>query len=227
MDAKEENLQMLLHDMQAYTSGSYDDHAHLGAKLAEKYLKKLGHYNGAAQRMGALRGALRNGNWQTYRKLFEDIYVLQTGKNRENIKPVICYLWNNRQAAHLRYDPDICGSCTEALISHVLSERLSRTPLAWSDLGLSQMAMLVVYRKNGQLVSARDIRVSLNRDEQSREAVLRRSGWDKYNNYMERQLDLILSADWANAFQKQAVSFGKVDASFFIRKSFGTLRSVV
>ena len=31
----------LLHDMQAYTSGSYDDHAHLGAKLAEKYLKKL------------------------------------------------------------------------------------------------------------------------------------------------------------------------------------------
>ena len=193
----------------------------------EKYLKKLGHYNGAAQRMGALRGALRNGNWQTYRKLFGDIYVLQTGKNRENIKPVIRYLWNNRQAAHLRYDPDICGSCTEALISHVLSERLSRTPLAWSDLGLAQMAMLVVYRKNGQLVSARDIRVSLNRDEQSREAVLRRSGWDKYNNYMERQLDLILSADWANAFQKQAVSFGKVDASFFIRKSFGALRSVV
>ena len=89
------------------------------------------------------------------------------------------------------------------------------------------MAMLVVYRKNGQLVSARDIRVSLNRDEQSREAVLRRSGWDKYNNYMERQLDLILSADWPNAFQKQAVSFGKVDASFFIRKSFGALRSVV
>ena len=85
----------------------------------------------------------------------------------------------------------------------------------------------VVYRKNGQLVSARDIRVSLNRDEQSREAVLRRSGWDKYNNYMERQLDLILSADWANAFQKQAISFGKVDASFFIRKSFGALRSVV
>ena len=31
----------------------------------EKYLKKLGHYNGAAQRMGTLRAALRDGNWKT------------------------------------------------------------------------------------------------------------------------------------------------------------------
>ena len=127
----------------------------------------------------------------------------------------------------MRYDSDICGSCTESLVSHVLSERLSRTPLAWSEQGLAKMTMLVVYRKNGQAVSARDIRVSLNRDEQGREAALRRSGWDKYNSYMDRQLDLILSADWASAFEKEAVSFGKVDASFIIRKSFGAFRSVV
>ena len=157
----------------------------------EKYLKKLGHYNGAAQRMGALRAALREGNWKTYKKLLGNIYTLQTGKDRE------------------------------------LSERLSRTPLAWSEQGLAKMTMLVVYRKNGQTVSARDIRVSLNRDEQGREAALRRSGWDKYNSYMDRQLDLILSADWASAFEKEAVSFGKVDASFIIRKSFGAFRSVV
>ena len=193
----------------------------------EKYLKKLGHYNGAAQRLGALRAALRDGNWGTYRKLLWNIYALQTDKDRENIKAVIRYLWNNRQAAHLRYDSTICGSCTESLVSHVLSERLSRMPLAWSERGLAQMAMLVVYNKNGQTVSASDIRVSLNRDEQSREASLRRNGWDKYNNYMDRQLDLTLSADWAAAFQKEAVSFGKVEASFVIRKSFGVLRSVL
>ena len=34
----------------------------------EKYLKRLGHYNGAAQRMGALRAALKDGNWKTYKK---------------------------------------------------------------------------------------------------------------------------------------------------------------
>ena len=193
----------------------------------EKYLKKLGHYNGAAQRMGAIRAALRDGNWKTYKKLLETIYALQTEKDKENCKKVILYLWNNRQAAQLRYSPEICGSCTESLVSHVLSERLSRTPLAWSERGLAQMAMLVVYNKNGQTVSASDIRVSLNRDEQSREASLRRNGWDKYNNYMDRQLDLTLSADWAAAFQKEAVSFGKVDASFIIRKSFSVLRSVL
>ncbi len=193
----------------------------------EKYLKKLGHYNGAAQRMGALRAALKDGNWKTYKKLLGNIYALQTDKDRESSKAVIRYLWNNRQAAHLRYDSGICGSCTESLVSHVLSERLSRTPLAWSERGLAQMTMLVVYNKNGQAVSASDIRVSLNRDEQGREVSLRRNGWDKYNNYMDRQLDLTLNADWATAFQKEAVSFGKVDASFIIRKSLGALRSVV
>ena len=193
----------------------------------EKYLKKLGHYSGAAQRMGALRAALREGNWKTYKKLLEDIYVLQTGKDRERCKPVILYLWNNRQAAHLRCSPDICGSCTESLVSHVLSERLSRTPLAWSERGLEKMTMLVVFRKNGRKVTARDIRVSLTREEQDRETLLHRDGWNIYNSYMNRQIDSILSTDWAAAFEKQQVVFGKVDASFVIRKAFGSLRPAI
>ena len=193
----------------------------------EKYLKKLGHYNGAAQRMGALRAALRDGNWKAYKKLLEDIYVLQTGKDRERCKQVILYLWNNRQAAHLRYSPDICGSCTESLVSHVLSERLSRTPLAWSERGLEKMTMLVVFRKNGRKVTTRDIRVSLTCEGQDRESLLRRDGWNKYNSYMNRQIDSILSTDWACAFEREAVSFGKVDASYLIRKAFGSLRPAI
>ena len=192
----------------------------------EKYLKKLGHYNGATQRMGAIRAALRDSNWKTYKKMLEDIYVLQTDKDRERCKQVILYLWNNRQAAHLRYSPDICGSCTESLVSHVLSERLSRTPLAWSERGLEKMTMLVVFRKNGRKVTARNIRVSLTREEQDREALLR-DGWNKYNGYMNRQIDSILSTDWAAAFEKQQVSFGKVDASFVIRKALGSLRPAI
>ena len=193
----------------------------------EKYLKKLGHYNGAAQRMGALRAALRDGNWKTYKKLLGDIYTLQIGNDRENCKKVILYLWNNRQAAHLRYNPDICGSCTESLVSHVLSERLSRTPLAWSERGLQKMTMLVVYHKNGSKVTAKDIRVSLTREAQDREALLYRDGWNKYNSYMNRQIDSILNTDWAGAFEKETVSFGKVDASFVIRKAFGSLRPAI
>ena len=193
----------------------------------EKYLKKLGHYNGAAQRMGALRAALKDGNWQSYKKLLGNIYTQQSDKDKERCKPIIRYLWNNRQAAHLRFSSDICGSCTESLVSHVLSERLSRTPLAWSEQGLAQITMLIVYRKNGRKVTARDIRVSLTREEQDREALLHRGGWDKYNGYMNRQIDLILDTDWVGTFEKEALSFGKVDASYVFRKSLGTLRSVV
>lgn len=87
--------------------------------------------------------------------------------------------------------------------------------------------MQVVYRKNGRKVTARDIRVSLTRDEQDREALLHRDGWNKYNGYMNRQIDSILSADWANAFEKESVSFGKVDASFLIRRAFGSLRTAI
>ena len=57
--------------------------------------------------------------------------------------------------------------------------------------------------------------------------IVNRSVSRKYNDYMNRQIDLILDTDWANAFQKQALSFGKVDAAYLIRKSFGTIRSVV
>ena len=57
----------------------------------EKYLKKLGHYNGAAQRMGAVRTALRNGNWKAYKKELANIYILQTKDDRERCKPVIHY----------------------------------------------------------------------------------------------------------------------------------------
>ena len=34
---------------------------------------------------------------------------------------------------------------------------------------------------------------------------------------------MILETDWVNAFRKQTLSFGKVDAAYLIRKSFGTL----
>ena len=88
------------------------------------------------------------------------------------------------------------------------------------------MVMLVVYRKNGQKVTTSDIRVSMSADEREQESLSLRGGWSKYNDYMNRQIDLILDTDWANEFQKQALSFGKVDAAYLIRKSFGALRSV-
>ena len=192
----------------------------------EKYLKKLSHYKDAAQRMGALRTALKNGDWQTYKKLLKKVYALQDEQNKERCKPIVTYLWNNREAARLRLSSEICGSCTESMVSHVLSERLSRTPLSWCDFGLGKMTMLVVYRKNGRSVTADDIRVSVTSEERSHEAILLRHGWDKYNHYLAQQIDLILDTDWTSVFSTSPISFGKVDAPFLIRKSLGSIRNI-
>lgn len=42
MDAELASMAGMLHDMHAYQSGSYDDHAHKGAELARKILTELG-----------------------------------------------------------------------------------------------------------------------------------------------------------------------------------------
>ena len=192
----------------------------------EKYMKKLGHYEGAPQRIGALRTALKEGKWETCKKLLKDIYALQDDKRKTGCKEVAGYLWRHRQAIQLRLSLDICGSCTEPIVSHVLSERLSRSPLAWSERGLKNMTMLRVYAKNGGVISAKDIRVSLSKEDAKREIDSLRGGWSKYNRYLNRQIDLILNTDWTTAFSTSPVSFGKVDAAFLIRKSLGAMRSL-
>ena len=42
-----------------------------------------------------------------------------------------------------------------------------------------------------------------------------------------KQIDLILSANYTDVFEKHSSSFGKVDASFIIRKSLGSFAKAV
>ena len=39
-------------------------------------MKKLGHYEGASQRIGTLRTALKEGKWDSCKKLLNAIYAL-------------------------------------------------------------------------------------------------------------------------------------------------------
>ena len=79
-------------------------------------------------------------------------------KQIKRIRMFKSYLKNNWGGIELRYNGSIMGSCTEALISHVLSERLSRNPMGWSDRGVHQMAQLRVYTRNGGKVTGDTIR---------------------------------------------------------------------
>jgi hypothetical protein len=73
--------------------------------------------------------------------------------------------WNERQN---RKDPDSIGSCTEALVGHVLSERFSRNPMEWSKSGPATRAMIRVFVKNGGMIMPADIGAKQHSGEERR-----------------------------------------------------------
>jgi hypothetical protein len=82
------------------------------------------------------------------------------------------------------------GSCTEAMVSHIFSERFSRNPMGWSRTGLSKMSMIRVFIKNGGKVMPIDIGADkLGADEQ-REI---RTRVEKYDALVKKQQEEVLA----------------------------------
>ena len=122
----------------------------------------------------------------------------------------------------------VCGSCTEPLVGHVLSKRLSRNPLAWSDHGLRQMAMLRVYVNNGGVVTEKDIRVSRSKADLDRDRAALQSGFAKYRAYADKQIDEFLShKPDCSIFDKSYVRSGRLDGTRMLLKALGTVRDTV
>ena len=61
------------------------------------------------------------------------------------------YILSNWTAARLRllHKEGIVGCSTEGHVSHILSSRVSSRPMGWSITGISKMAELIAYHKNG------------------------------------------------------------------------------
>jgi hypothetical protein len=87
-----------------------------------------------------------------------------------------------------RKDPDSIGSCTEALISHVLSARFSRNPMGWSKHGLEKMSMIRVFVKNGGKIMPCDIGGDMRTDEERRTGRFRADRYAELVNEQERKL---------------------------------------
>jgi hypothetical protein len=81
----------------------------------------------------------------------------QLDKKIEAIRKKSSYILNNWAAVQNMRRKDSIGSCTEAMVSHVFSERFSRNPMGWSKAGLSKMSMLRVFIKNGDRIMPIDI----------------------------------------------------------------------
>ncbi len=148
-----------------------------------------------------------------------------TEEGREKVRKFVEYCANHWSAIVARMSRETCGSCTESQVSHVLSDRMSRDPIAWSKEGLKRMAMLVVYTKNGGRVCAKDVRIRV--DEQEKDD-FRENGYARYRDYAKKQSDEMLNVkhDWS-LFERECNSLGKVDGVYLLRKSIGSLKPLL
>jgi hypothetical protein len=121
------------------------------------------------------------------------------GKERDRRLKVVMkngdYVMNNWDAVqNMRKDGSI-GSCTEAMVSHVFSERFSRNPMGWSKPGLSKLSMIRIFIKNGGRVSPLDIGVDKLSGDEKRIVMTR---VEKYDSLVREQNSKIFDGcyDW-------------------------------
>lgn len=192
----------------------------------EKELRSFLSLEGAKQYACALRQAMRKDDgYEAFEQYCERIFQRQTTeKGQEKVRDFVEYCANRWNAIVIRMNKETCGSCTEPQVSHVLSDRLSRNPIAWSKDGLNRMTMLVVYTKNGGKVRGEDVRIRINREARTG---FREDGYTTYRDYAIKQADEVLKAkhDWS-IFEHKRPDLGKVDWIYMFRKSLGSQLSL-
>lgn len=137
-------------------------------------------------------------------------------KQEKRIKRFRTYLKNNWSSIVLRYtEEDIMGSCTEALISHVYSARLSRHPMGWSEEGLDRIAELRVYVMNGCKVTREDFRRS---KEEKQGSILLEYSRKRFEEIRE-------SIDWS-VFERELYIPATHTATQILIRSIGKMRDI-
>ena len=168
----------------------------------------------------------REDGYEAFERYCESIFKKQaTEKGRGRVRHFVEYCANHWSAIVVRMNKETCGSCTEPQVSHVLSDRLSRNPIAWSKDGLNRMTMLIVYTKNGGRVRGEDIRIRVN---DRAKADYLEDGYARYRDYAKKQSDDMLNVkhDWS-LFEHECNALGKVDGVYLLRKSAGAMKSLL
>ncbi len=188
----------------------------------EKEFRSFLRLEGACCYAGALRNAMsKEDGYEAFERYCASIYKKQsTVEGRVKVREFVSYCAKHWSAIVARMSKQTCGSCTEPQVSHVLSDRLSRNPIAWSKDGLNRMSMLVVYTKNGGRVRGKDVNIRVKNNTY---ADFKEDGYAKYRDYAVKQADEVLKAkyDWS-VFDHENSSSGKVDWLFMLRKTFGS-----
>lgn len=137
-------------------------------------------------------------------------------KKRKRLEDNLKYILNQWDGVVERYKDGSVGSCTEAMISHVLSERLSRDPMGWSEDGLKAMASLRVYVKNGGKVRREHF---MRSDEEKQNSKLEKYAQNLVSSFLDFKID-------SSIFEKSKPKYGKLTPMSVVLKSMGSIKGI-
>jgi len=144
-------------------------------------------------------------------------------KKAESVNDNIGFILNNWDAIQNSRLPGVIGSCTEAMVSHVLSERFSRNPMGWSKKGLSKLAMVRIYVLNGGEVTPEDTISWKHSDRRNRVA----DKIEKYDNIVKLQHeDIFKDAKYWRWFERNNMISGKTTGTKVVLDALGKHRNV-
>lgn len=151
-----------------------------------------------------VKAALDGCDWEELGNLYRNLIKNTTDTDtRKQIRDAYKYFKNNEKAITVRKKEDVSGSCTEAMVSHLTAERTTRIPGAWSIEGLKKIVMIRMTYANGGKIDKTDIRKSLEKyesdeekraREKERNDVRERTGYKKYQKYLEEEQAQIAKA---------------------------------
>jgi hypothetical protein len=107
-----------------------------------------------------IRRAIQNYDLKRFEDVVDEMLMeVDSSSQGERLVNFKKYIMNNWDGILIRQNDFKCGSsCTEAQVSHVLAERLSRGPKGWSEEGLKCMSKLRVFKVNGECVKPENIK---------------------------------------------------------------------
>lgn len=180
----------------------------------EKHIRALSGKFPKKNVSGRIRKALEENDREQIDEIMQSLYDASANeKQRKSVSDFGKYVMGNWNEIVNRKVLKIPGSCTEAQVSHVLSERFSRDPLGWSEEGLGRLAKLRVYQKNGGIISAGDFK---NKRQET------------YGEYADRIIDEVMSGknNWS-IFDGEPLVFDRASGTQTLLHGIGTTRNIL
>lgn len=184
------------------------DGYHLG-----KYLKKLSGTFPKQNVRQRLERAIKADDKKKANSILQELYKqAESGKERDTLSEIGKYLMGNWESIVKRRTLDIAGSCTEAQVSHILSERFSRDPAGWSEEGLGKLVKVRIYLKNGGRITNGDFK----RNQKSNVS---------YKEYADKVIKENMSGatDWS-IFEPETPIFNGTKGTQMLISAYGSMR---